>query len=191
VQFVILLAAILVLLGVIRSAFFFQVVVAGPSMEPTLHDRYIIFLDRQRSPQRQDVVVVRDPQRSHVFWVKRLIAFEGETVVFVRDQDESGWFYHIYIYRGDTRILLLHEPYLDEPTRHVRHHGHQPERYYFLIGSGEIFVLGDHRDISYDSRASLPIVKNRDFFGRVWIVAEKNSFFWRLLSGFGGQEAGT
>jgi signal peptidase I len=113
--------------------------VVGGSMEPTLHngERYLINKWRYRlwPPRRGDVVVIREPE-SDEWSVKRIVALPGETIL-LKDGD-------VFI---DQRKLS--EPYLPAGTiteaEAVRGGMYEvvPDCY---------FVVGDNRDVSFDSR---------------------------------------
>ena len=148
------------------------------SMEPTLvpHDRVIVakvpyyFHD----PQRGDVIVfeepdpAKEPERGvwgaithwlgqglgfsppdHPDYIKRVIGEPGD-VISARNGD---------VYVNDVRIS---EPYLHERTARF------PET---TVPSGELFVMGDNRSNSLDSRFGLGFVPIDRVVGKaVWII---------------------
>lgn len=87
-------------------------------------------------PERGDIVVFTHPRVPDTFLVKRVVALPGETVE-VRDGT-------VYV---DGRSLQ--EPYLDRRISY-----HVPSR---VLAPGDVFVLGDNRDNSYDSHVFGPI----------------------------------
>lgn len=121
------------------------------SMTPTLRpgDRVLVSLAayRKHSPQRGDVVAFWDPE-SHEHQVKRVVAVGGDTI-------SIHW--GAVFLNGE----VLDEPYLAQPmlleTPLIRD-----------IGPGQLFVMGDNRNASEDSRDSGPIgeeaVLGRVFF---------------------------
>lgn len=135
-DFVILLAIILLtflLLGRI-------VVVSGPSMMNTLIDGdYLLVVGKPfyNTPQAGDVVVVsKDEFKSGEPIIKRVIATEGQTVQII-DHD-------VYV---DGK--LLDEPFVSSQTSAP--YGNQ---YSCVVENGCVFVMGDNRAISKDSRST-------------------------------------
>lgn len=113
--------------------------VSGPSMENTLHDKDNVLIDkisyRFHDPKRFDVVVFypyEDVDCDH--FVKRVIGLPGETVQ-IKGED-------IYI-NGNK----LEEDYGKDP---ISYQGIATEP--ITLGEDEYFVLGDNREVSFDSR---------------------------------------
>jgi len=106
------------------------------SMEPNLlpRDRVLVnkFVYRFRPPHAGEIVVLHPPIDPRRNYIKRVVAVPGQTV---RIHDA-----HVYV---DGR--MLQEPYLRVPTDGT----YGPARVPFR----QIFVLGDNRDNSEDSRA--------------------------------------
>lgn len=125
-----------VLLALVVRAFVVESFeVQGHSMEPTLHDgeRLLVnkFIYRFSDPVRGDIVVFRYPLGTNRDFIKRVIAVPGERV-----RIEEG---RVYV---DGRPL--EEPYL------TRRDGYSmPEQ---EVPAGHLFVLGDNRTNSEDSR---------------------------------------
>jgi signal peptidase I len=126
--------------------------VEGQSMEPNLHTNQRLVVEkvsyRFHGPQRFDVVVIRVPSQGDELLIKRVIGLPGETVE-IRDG-------HVYI-NGE----LLDEPFTTEQTR--------PGRYTRItVPPLHVFVLGDNRNHSNDSRSFGP-VPIENIVGRAWI----------------------
>jgi len=123
--------------------------VEGQSMDPNLHNNQRIIIEkltyRFRPPRRGEIVVLRRPQPDPL--IKRVIGLPGEKVAIHNEQ--------VYI-DGEP----LDEPYLREITGGVMSPEIVPERH--------VFVLGDNRDSSNDSRA-FGMVALDDIVGRAWI----------------------
>lgn len=119
--------------------------VSGSSMYPTLVDRdYVTLLSNvfYRDIEPGDIVVARVPTFDEEPIVKRVIATAGQTV----DIDfEQGVVY--------VDGAALEEDYIFEPT-----HNQFYERgvtFPLTVDQGHVFLLGDNRNDSYDSRLSL------------------------------------
>jgi signal peptidase I len=124
------------------SHFFLKSVqVVGVSMVPTLaeNNHYILNLWElhHRDPQRNDIVVIRDPG-DHGLSVKRIIAVPGESVLFKEGK--------VYV---DGK--KLNEPYLAPDTLTFTYS--QNKEQFITCGKDQYFVLGDNRLRSIDSRA--------------------------------------
>jgi signal peptidase I len=128
-------------------------VVPSQSMAPTLQpgDKFLINLRayRHRLPQRGDIVVFRDPAGEYL--VKRVIALPGETVVLAGGQ--------LYV-NGQP----LYEPYLAEPPMVESPLGG-------VVPEGHVFVLGDNRNFSEDSRDLGPVPIERIMGRAEYIVS--------------------
>jgi len=116
--------------------------VYGQCMEPNLHsderllgNKLIYYL---HPPQRGDIIVFKYPEDPSQVFIKRVVGLPGETV-----EIRAG-----RVYIGGQR---LSEPYLIYP-----HHGDSPRQ---RVPEECLFVLGDNRDFSNDSRfwGMLPI----------------------------------
>lgn len=125
--------------------------VDGQSMEPNLHDHQRLIIEKVsyhfHNPRRGDIVVLRPPQRQTIPLIKRVIGLPGETIE-IHDN-------HVYI-----DGVLLEEPYLTQTTWGTL----TPQ----LVPEDHIFVLGDNRGSSNDSRVFGPIPLD-DVIGRAWL----------------------
>jgi len=126
--------------------------VDGLSMEPNLEDNQRIIMEkvtyRFHPPQRGDIVVLRRPDGTYAHpLIKRVVGLPGETIE-VRDGA-------VFI---DGQIL--EEPYLDQSTLGYVAPLRIPER--------QVYVLGDNRASSNDSRSFGP-VPYEDILGKAWL----------------------
>lgn len=140
---------------VVYMLLFRVVVVVGPSMYDTLvdGDRLILLSNVfYREPEQGDIIVASKESFGGECIVKRVIATEGQTV----DIDfESGIVY--------VDGLALDEPYAHTPT--TRQEG---MIFPLTVEEGHVFVLGDNRDDSKDSRdPSIGLVDEREILGKV------------------------
>lgn len=146
----ILLLAVLILL--FHNVIGFSIV-KGESMEPTLYEGDVVLYTRINPQYRKgDVISVRIP--SGEYYVKRIIAVAGDTV----ELGEDG----VYV-NGE----LLNEPYRQGETRAAEG---GIVRYPYTVQEGQIFVMGDNRTSSMDSR-SFGAVGTRQIKGKIWFRA--------------------
>lgn len=147
-----LISAALVL--VLVFSFFFRIIqVDGRSMVPTLNngDKLIVW-GAGYTPQRGDVVIVDGYTTYGKPLVKRVIAKGGDTVEI--DYDEG-----IVMVNG----TVLEEEYIAEPT----YLGFDVE-FPYTVPDGTVFVMGDNRNESLDSRSSsVGCIDERDILGKV------------------------
>lgn len=129
-----------VILGYFIKTFLFTLVlVDGASMNPTLSggDRLFVYKLFYK-PKAGDIIVFRpvnDPQRPYI---KRVIATGGQEIDFNFEKNE------VYV-----DGVLLDEPYILEPTR-LRGDMSYP----LVVDENCVFVMGDNRNDSHDSRRS-------------------------------------
>lgn len=140
------------------------VTVAGPSMTPTLLDRdYVAVLSNvfYRDIEPGDIVVARVPtfDESEPI-VKRVIATEGQTVEITFDASGVGTVW--------VDGQALDEPYINEAMLYPNY-----EMISFPVTVPEdcVFVLGDNRNHSADSRYPLIGVFHEEYIlGKVLLV---------------------
>lgn len=126
--------------------------VDGTSMEPTLHSEERLIIEkisyRLHAPARGDIVVFKLPGREHDPLIKRVVGVPGDVVAI-----RNG---RVYIDGAP-----LDEPYLKNQLTP----GYIEST---VVQEGDIFVLGDNRGASNDSRI-FGMVAHQDLVGRAWI----------------------
>ena len=137
-----------------------QFAVEGESMMSTLHDGDRVLVNRLsyrlHDPRRGDVVVLKrfDGASAERDLIKRVIGLPGENIEFRS----------CVAYIND---VPLDEPYIDlEIQARDGCGGDQPK---LLVPEGQVFVMGDHRGRSSDSRAFGPVADEL-LIGRAFVI---------------------
>ena len=121
--------------------------VKGASMENTFHDREYIFTSKisyKFGPIKHgDVVIFKSPKNNEIELIKRVIALPGDTVLI---QNET-----VYVNNEP-----LDEQYIKNPTQTIAG-GAVVEGVPVTIEDGFMFVMGDNRGGSSDSREFGPV----------------------------------
>lgn len=157
-----LLKAVLIafmIAALLRHFIFSPIVVDGTSMFPTLNNKENVLVNKAiywlREPQRGEIVVLHAEFDSD--WIKRIVGLPGD---------------HIEIKQGKLYIndQLIEEDYVAEEL----FFNYGKEQHTFSIPDGYVFVMGDNREHSRDSRSIGPI--------QVEQVYGKAEFVYRPLS---------
>lgn len=147
------IAAIVVFVIVFRFVIGLSVV-GGSSMDPTLKDGDIVVYFRMvHNYERGDVVAMRVP--SGDFYIKRVAATGGQTVD---------------IYDGKLHLDGAEVP--DGHANGVTEEETGAVIYPYKVRDGNVFVLGDNRAVSKDSRM-FGEVNLRQIKGRVFLMINK------------------
>ena len=135
--------------------------VDGDSMNDTLHDKETVLIwNLFYEPDYGDIVVLHDNDTLKKPIVKRVIGLPGDTVC-------------IKHYTDSMEVTVTHSNGSSETLKenYTYYDGGNPIRYYqydgeYTVNDGEVFVMGDNRFDSYDSR-SLGCLDERQILGKV------------------------
>lgn len=120
----------------------------GNSMTPTLHDGEIIFSVKTDHLEPGDIIAF---YYNNKILVKRVIANPGDRVNIANDGT---------VYVNDRELI---EPYLSEKS-----FGEADIELPYQVPDGKIFVMGDHRSTSSDSRhTAVGCVSPEQIVGRI------------------------
>lgn len=131
--------------------------VVGNSMLDTLHsDDKILMTNFMYKPKCGDIVAINAENQIEKRIIKRVIATEGQTLVV--DYSKNA----VYV-----DGIQIDEPYVSSITREPSN----PLQIPCVIPEGYIFVMGDNRIISLDSRdKSIGLVSVNDVIGKAQFI---------------------
>lgn len=148
----------------IRTFLFAPFIVEGESMETTLHNEEKLVVNKAlyylREPERGDIIVFHAEAKRD--YIKRVIGVAGDTVEVKNDQ-----------------LLLNGKPvdelYLAEKREEAKKEGIPLTEDFgpVPVPTGQIFVMGDNRQNSRDSRAIGPVELDT-------VVGRSEFVFWPL-----------
>ena len=149
------------------------IVVSGSSMYSTLVDGdYLLLLSNvfYHEPEQGDIVVIsKESFDNGKPIVKRVIATEGQTV----DIDfEQGIVY--------VDGVALQEDYINSPTT-----VEEGMAFPLVVQDGCIFVLGDNRAVSLDSRnPDVGLIDNREVLGKAFLLMYPGTHYGQVPQDF-------
>lgn len=122
--------------------------IKGASMIPTFHDKEFIFTSkvtyRFRPIERGDVVVFHAPEAEGIEYIKRVIGLPGDRIRITHDG---------LVFLNDH---ILNESYISARTT-FDPDGYIEPNVEVVVPSNNLFVMGDNRPNSSDSRGFGPI----------------------------------
>ncbi len=171
----------IIIFSLFTSIFWVSLVsVRQTSMNPTFVDGDVLILNKLAKFDRGDVVVFKYSTNDD--YIKRIVAIEGDTIFSIDGE--------VYITslneKGEEVTKKLEEDYLfDEKSTYTSYANHTGEGDIekTLIPEGYIYVLGDNRRVSKDSR-HIGLVKIKDVKGVITNFSIKSKNTTTKLFGF-------
>jgi signal peptidase I len=142
----------LILVILIRQFLFTPVIVSGESMEPTFENDNMIVISKIHSINRFDMVVFHSPYADDNL-IKRVIGLPGDHLVMDHDK----------LYINDIKHS---EDYLAVHKDEIFIGERLTEDFEVVVPDGTLFVLGDNRRNSRDSR-ELGFIDEKLIVGKV------------------------
>lgn len=161
----------IVLVWLVKAFLFTPVEVKGASMMPTVEEGERVIVNKISQSfsdfERSDIIVFEE--RPGTYFIKRVIGIPGDTIEYKDDV--------LYI-NGEK----VEEPYLDENKSELKDTGTLTEDFSLFdytgerkVPEGQLFVLGDNRRKSSDSRdARVGLIDIESVLGKTNIV------FWPI-----------
>lgn len=150
-QWIITLSAAIILSLTIKTYVFAKTDVIGPSMMPTLYDNDSTFVEKlsgiNQNYKKGQIVIFDSENSKHDYYVKRVIATAGDEVEITNGK--------VYLNGNE-----LNEPYLSKNTV-TKGAVFLKDNQKLKIEKGFVFLLGDNREVSNDSRYFGPVSVNR------------------------------
>lgn len=151
---------IAVVIVLIVTAIIKPTIVKESSMEPTLYENNYLFINKlayitKEHPEYEDIIVFKsdldkDDGNGKKLLIKRVIGVENDTITISEGK----------VYRNGFEIS---EPYIMDGYT-------SGEVYEYTVPENEIFVMGDNRSVSLDSRApEVGTVSEDDVVGKAFI----------------------
>lgn len=148
-------------------------------------------------PARGDVAVFKTPQDNKTDYIKRVIGLPGDRVqiregrLYLNDRLVERRFVDEYIYRTESGYTIRTRRYEETLPGNRKHiiieqsdAGPLDNTRVYEVPAGHLFMMGDNRDGSEDSRASVGFVPVENLVGKaqiIWLSVDGSLFrFWEL-----------
>lgn len=199
---VIVIVSFIVICVTMFFTFFAAIITDGESMQNTIMDRQVCFISRLAyKVERNDIVIIKFGNNPKL--IKRVIALDGDSLIFM--ESENRLYVDLYLKAyGENYYVYCDEPFIKERMRkHVSYYNVsimpytadlcdidtsvQSEKadfinnYAFNIDRGDVFFMGDNRNVSRDSRY-YGTCKISEVIAEVIVITNPNGFFQSFLT---------
>jgi signal peptidase I len=146
IQSAVFIVTVGIILFLLRQFVFTPMIVKGNSMDPTLHNKERVIALKLEKVKRYDIVTFSAPDAPGKNYIKRVIGLPGDDVKYTDDVLYiNGKIYQEPYLESEKAKTLDEEPLTGDFTLEK------------LFGSskvpeGKVFVMGDNRRVSKDSR---------------------------------------
>lgn len=188
-----LLCSLLILPSVgawVRNHWAESFLVPSQSMQPTLLPNDFIFADKRynrtggQAIQRGDIAIFIYPNDRSVYFIKRVIGLPGDKIkIQGADVSVNGKSLRLATTSVDSGLLVTETTGQSRWQVFWNNKQQQLPQTQLTVPAGEVFVLGDNRTDSNDSRfyGSIPL---RDVLGKahaIWLSVKGNDLRWERM----------
>lgn len=164
IKYLRVILVILLAIGIaflVRSFLFASYVVDGESMEPTLEDHDLLMVNKVlyslKDVDRFDIIVFHANKQED--YVKRVVGLPGDKVAFKDDV--------LYVNGDEVEESFLHEfAQASDTMPHTKDFDLEEKTGKNMVPEGQLFVMGDNREDSLDSR-SFGFISTETIVGKV------------------------
>ncbi|SER63950.1 signal peptidase I [Psychrobacillus sp. OK032] len=139
--------------------------IVGESMMPTLHDHNHVLISKVSKIKRMDVIIFHSDEKED--YVKRVIGLPGDTITYENDQ------LFINNNKVDEPFLSSYEAYINTETNFTGDFNLLELTGSKTVPPGKLFVLGDNRISSLDSRYF-------HFIDQKEVIGELKLIYWPI-----------
>lgn len=134
--------------------------VSGPSMQTTFESGDRVVTLRHTQLKRGDVVILKAPDEPNTLYIKRIIGLPGDSVKVINDQ------LYINNKKVSESYLKAGKEKFSPDSNYTEDFSLQSRGLGKKVPEGSYFVMGDHRNVSKDSRY-FGYVKKSAIIGKV------------------------
>ncbi|MDI2589692.1 signal peptidase I [Psychrobacillus sp. NEAU-3TGS] len=161
IEWLMSLAIGIIVVLVVRSFVATNYEVVGESMMPTLHDHDHVIISKLSTIKRMDIIIFHSDEKED--YVKRVIGLPGDTITYENDE------LYINNQKIEEPFLSSYEAYINTETNFTENFDLQKLTGTKTVPPGKLFVLGDNRISSLDSRY-FHFIDEKEVIGEVKLI---------------------